>query len=58
MLKFREKLKEEKEEDMAVYTYLSKEDINNIAKEYDLVVYSFEGIPEGILNSNYLLISP
>lgn len=55
MLKFREKLKEEKEEDMAVYTYLSKEDINNIAKEYDLVVYSFEGIPEGILNSNYLL---
>ena len=55
MLKFREKLKEEKEEDMAVYTYLSKEDIKNIAKEYDLVVYSFEGIPEGILNSNYLL---
>ena len=55
MLEFREKLKEEKEEDMAVYTYLSKEDINNIAKEYDLVVYSFEGVPEGILNSNYLL---
>lgn len=40
---------------MAVYTYLSKEDINNIAKEYDLMVYSFEGIPEGILNTNYLL---
>lgn len=55
MLESREKLKEEKEEDMAVYTYLSKEDINNIAKEYDLVIYSFEGVPEGILNSNYLL---
>lgn len=40
---------------MAVYTYFNKEEINNIAKEYELVVYSFEGIPEGILNSNYLL---
>lgn len=40
---------------MAVYTHLNKEDINNIAKEYDLMVYSFKGIPEGILNTNYLL---
>lgn len=40
---------------MAVYTHLNKEDINNIAKEYDLMVYSFKGIPDGILNTNYLL---
>lgn len=40
---------------MAVYTHLNFEDIVNITKQYNLIVYSFEGIPEGILNTNYLL---
>lgn len=40
---------------MAVYTHLNFEDMANITKQYNLIVYSFEGIPEGILNTNYLL---
>lgn len=40
---------------MAVYTHLNLEEIKEIGKKYNLVVNSFEGIPEGILNTNYLL---
>lgn len=40
---------------MAVYTVFDREDIIAITKKYELVLYSFEGIKEGILNTNYLL---
>lgn len=42
---------------MAVYTHLNLKEINEIAKKYNLVVHSFEGIPDGILNTNYLLFT-
>ena len=41
---------------MAVYTKLEKEDINNILLNYKLgVLKRFEGIKEGIENTNYYI---
>lgn len=40
---------------MAVYTVLDMKEVVEITNKYALTVYSFQGIKEGILNTNYLL---
>lgn len=40
---------------MAVYTVLNMEEVVEISNKYALTFYSFQGIREGILNTNYLL---
>ena len=41
---------------MAVYTKISKKDIDNFFKNYNLgKVIKFNGIKEGIENTNYLI---
>ena len=43
---------------MAVYTELSKANINKILQNYQLgELLSFQGIKEGIENTNYLLVT-
>ena len=41
---------------MAVYTKISKKDVNNLFKNYNLgKIIKFIGIKEGIENTNYLI---
>ena len=40
---------------MGVFTHISKENLNTFLKDYNLKeVQSFEGINEGIQNTNYI----
>ncbi len=42
---------------MAVYTVLNIEDITTILAKYDLIPLQYEGIKDGILNTNYLIFT-
>lgn len=42
---------------MAVYTVLDIEDITTILAKYDLIPLQYEGIKDGILNTNYLIFT-
>ncbi len=43
---------------MAVYTYISQEDLDQFLSLYSMEeIISFEGIRSGVSNSNYILFS-
>ncbi|MEE0139599.1 phosphotransferase, partial [Fusobacterium ulcerans] len=42
---------------MAVYTVLNIEDITTILAKYNLIPLHYEGIKDGILNTNYLVFT-